>query len=135
MSGEKNLEILLAELRPRLHEETYVFCSLPSGRVGDLAHASPIATVMEAEGLTVVISQAQADQEGLAYSGAFRCITLEVHSSLEAVGLTAAVSGALASRSISANMIAGAFHDHVFVPASAVEEAMTTLRALSTPAS
>lgn len=131
MSGEKSLKALLAGLRPRLHDETFVFCTLPGGQIGGLARATPFATVMEAEGLTVVIPQGHADQEGLEYQATFRCITLEVHSSLEAVGLTAAVSGALAKASISANMIAGTFHDHVFVPARSVEEAMTTLIALS----
>lgn len=61
----------------------------------------------------------------------FRAITLEVHSSLNAVGLTAAVSGALARRGISANVVAAFYHDHIFVPAGQAQEALETLGALS----
>jgi hypothetical protein len=76
----------------------------------------PIASFMETEGLTLVLSKASADALGMDYEGVFNCITLNVHSSLEAVGLTAAVAGKLAEQGISANIIAGYFHDHVFVP-------------------
>jgi hypothetical protein len=50
-----------------------------------------------------------------------------VHSSLEAVGLTAAVAGALTAAGISANVVAAFHHDHVFVPADRAEAAMAQL--------
>jgi hypothetical protein len=58
-----------------------------------------------------------------------------MHSSLEAVGLTAAVATALAARGIAANVIAGARHDHVFVPAARADDALAALRDLAAGAS
>lgn len=127
MSGETNLQVLLANMKPRLRPETFVFCTLPHAAYGDLAHLEPMASFAEDEGLTLVISQERADGEGLEYEGTFRCVSLEVHSSLEAVGLTAAVATALGNHGISANMLAGFFHDHVFVPSDRAELAMTVL--------
>ena len=128
MSGETNLQALLANLKPRLRPETFVFCTVPEGTYGDLAELKPIASFQETEGLTLVLLQEHADQRGLPYSGTFRCLSLEVHSSLEAVGLTAAVSTTLAKQEISANVIAAHFHDHFFVPARHAERAMELLQ-------
>ena len=84
------------------------------------AFGDAFALIREAEGVTII-------RQG---SGWAR-ITLAVHSSLEAVGLTAAVAGALAEQGISANMVAAFHHDHLFVPWSRRAEAMVVLRALS----
>ncbi len=130
MSGEKSLKTILADLRPRLREETFVFCTLPEKTYGALSDAEPFASVAEDEGLTVIVTQHHAYRAGLSYDGTFRCITLQVHSSLEAVGLTAAVSSALAAAAISANMVAGYFHDHVFIPSGEEERALKALKAL-----
>ena len=46
----------------------------------------------------------------------FAWITLGVESPLTAVGLTAAVSTALAEAGIACNVVAAMRHDHVFVP-------------------
>ena len=127
MSGEKNLQALLENLNPSLRPETFVFCTVPEGAYGDLAELKPMASFQENEGLTLVLSQERADQGGLSYEGTFRCLSLEVHSSLEAVGLTAAVSTTLAKHEISANVIAAYFHDHVFVPSPHAERAMELL--------
>jgi hypothetical protein len=71
-----------------------------------------------------------ADAHALSYDGIFRRITLQVHSSLSAVGLTAAVSGQLAKAGISANVIAASHHDHIFVPSADTDRAMLALAAL-----
>jgi hypothetical protein len=84
----------------------------------------------EAEGLTLVVSKEAADGEGLAYQGTFRCIRLEVHSSLHAVGLTAVVAKALAKHDISANMIAGYYHDHIFIPSDKADLALRVLESI-----
>ncbi len=84
----------------------------------------------EEEGLTLVISQEQADRAGLAYEAPQAWITLRVHSSLAAVGMTAAVSAALTKAAISCNVVAAAYHDHIFVPLERGEEARRTLAAL-----
>ena len=131
MSGEMSLEIILQNLQPVLLEEFYVFCSLPTEAYGALTHLLPLASVQEPEGLTLVLQAEDARREGLHFHGEFRCIRLEVHSSLESVGLTAVISTALAQEGISANLLAGAHHDHVLVPASRASDAMGVLQELS----
>jgi len=79
----------------------------------------------------LVLSVESALRAGLAFEARFRQITLKVHSSLEAVGLTAAVAAELTKSNISANVIAAHFHDHVFVPSERAEDAMNALLNLS----
>ena len=92
---------------------------------------SPLGFFREKEGVTVILPRADADQAGLSYAGTFAWITLTVHSSLEAVGLTAAFSRALAEVGISCNVVAAFYHDHLFVPVADAERALAALRALS----
>ena len=132
MSGQTNLERILHNLSARIRSDVYVFCSIPNGVYGDFAHTNPIASFQENEGLSLVITQQAATRNKLSYEGTFRCITLAVHSSLHAVGLTAVVSQALAEKQISANMIAGCHHDHIFVPASLAEQALRIIENIST---
>jgi hypothetical protein len=80
--------------------------------------------------LTLVVRKETALAAGADFDGVFRMITLQVHSSLEAIGLTAAVAGVLAERGISANVIAGFHHDHVFVPATMADDAIAALSAM-----
>ena len=93
--------------------------------------SGPIASFTEAEGLTLVLLKDSAEQSGLDWQEEYRCITLGVHSSLQAVGLTAAVAGALAENGISANVIAAYFHDHVFIPSELASKALGILLALN----
>ncbi|MFJ5960005.1 N-acetyltransferase [Pseudarthrobacter oxydans] len=128
MSGEKNLEALLAAMHPVQRGGEYVYAMWPDGR--------PLvpgieAAVREAEGLTVVLPRAVADREGLGYDFVGAWITLEVHSALEAVGLTAAVSKALAEARISCNVLAGFHHDHLLVPVADAPRALEVLAGLS----
>lgn len=131
MPAETDLEVLLSSLSPQLMADEFVFCTLPDARYGDFAHLSPLAAFQEREGLTLILTRARAQDSGFAYTGVFRCLTLTVHSSLDAVGLTAAVAGALADRGISANVLAAWYHDHVFVPAERAEEALAVLATLA----
>ena len=87
----------------------------------------------EEEGLSMLLAEELAKSKGFTYTGVFRGITLNVHSSLESVGLTAAVSTKLAENNISANVIAATFHDHIFVPESDAETALTLLKNISVP--
>ena len=127
MTGETDLSKLLATMAPHLHDEEYVFCTVENGRYGDYPELQPIASFMEAEGLTLVIPKARADQHYIAYDSVLKCITLTVHSSLEAVGLTAAVTTQLTEQNISANVIAAFYHDHIFVQAHRAEDALVAL--------
>ena len=108
-----------------------MFCNLKDADYRALSHTNPLASFAEPEGLTLVITRESADREGLAYEGSFRCISLQVQSSLDAVGLTAAVTGELAAHGISANMIAGYHHDHVFVLSRHADLALSLLESMS----
>jgi len=131
MSGEQDLYTLLATLSPRLSDGEYVFCTFPGAGYGEYAELDPVACVLEAEGLTLVVPTANARAHGLDWQSPLRMITLGVHSSLDAVGLTAACARQLAARGISANVIAAYHHDHVFVPAPRALEALAALNALT----
>lgn len=130
MAGITELGQLLASLQPELQDGEYVFCTV-DGPHSEYVHLDPLATFREAEGLTLVLREAAAREAGLPFEGTFRRITLTVHSSLHAVGLTAAVAGRLTEDGISANVVAAYHHDHVFVPSERAVEAMTVLEALS----
>ena len=130
MTGETKLATLLRSLDPELAAPEVVFVSFADAQYGDYADLQPLAMVQEAEGMTLVVQKALADQFQLAYDGVFRCLTLKVHSSLQAVGLTAAVSRQLAQRGISANVLAGYYHDHIFVPAQQADTALSALKAI-----
>lgn len=130
MSGIVELEKLLSSMKPELLEGEFVFCSLP-GQLSDYCHLKPLASFIESEGLTLVLSKDMAESAGIVFENTYRQITLTVHSSLEAVGLTAAVSSQLASKGISANVIAAYFHDHIFVQAEKAEAALIALQKIS----
>jgi uncharacterized protein len=123
MGGERDLGRLIEGMEPVLRPGEYVFVA------GDAAGA--VATVREPEGTSSVVARADADAAGLTYDFVAAWITLAVHSALDAVGLTAEVSGRLADAGISCNVVAGACHDHLLVPADRAQDAM---RALAAPA-
>jgi hypothetical protein len=125
--GETDLVILLRDMSPRLNPGAYVFVLAP----GEPADAHPIVVVHEAEGTTWVLPREEADALGLAYEFVAAWITLEVHSALEAVGLTAAFARVLTDAGISANVVAGLHHDHIFVPHERAEDAVAALRGLA----
>lgn len=121
-----DLSTLLENLQPVLDPDEYVFCTVN----GDLTHylsLKPLATFVEEEGLTLILTKPQAQSLGVCADPTFKRITLSVYSSLEAVGLTAVVASALAKEGISANVIAAYHHDHVFVPMKQANHAMQVL--------
>jgi uncharacterized protein len=131
MAGEEELSRLLRTMSPTLIAGEFVFCSFEGARYGDHSYLTPMAAAQELEGLTLVVPRSKADEHALEYDSVFRCITLTVHSSLDAVGLTAAVSSKLAEHGISANVMAGFYHDHIFIPARIAEQALAAIRELS----
>lgn len=126
MSGETDLARLIASLRPEVRPGEYVFVSID----GPPDHET-LAMVEEDEGRTLVVTRDVADMRGWSYDFVAGWITLRVHSSLAAVGLTAAVSTALANEGISCNVLAGYHHDHLLVPVDRVEDAMAVLESLA----
>jgi N-acetylglutamate synthase-like GNAT family acetyltransferase len=117
---------MLESLSPQLHDGVYAFVTVPT----DFEHPrlAAVATVVEREGLTLVLPESDAIRAGLDVLFRASWISLGVQSALAAVGLTAAVSRLLASEGIACNVIAGAHHDHLFVPATEGERALALLQ-------
>ncbi|WP_406134758.1 ACT domain-containing protein [Streptomyces sp. NBC_01089] len=130
MSGERDLRKLLSGMRPELNAGCYVFATVPPSAPVPPG-VTPVVTVLEREGRTLVVPREEADAAGLAYDYTAAWITLRVHSALEAVGLTAAVAGELAGHGLSCNVVAGFHHDHLFVPLELADEAVTLLTELA----
>lgn len=129
MSGETNLNILLKNMTPILNEGDYVYCSVPATNSVDTADI--LGFFKEKEGFTVILKKEIADQLNLSYSYIAAWITLNIHSSLAATGLTAAFATALAKENISCNVVAAYYHDHIFVAKKDADKAMKTLKNLS----
>jgi hypothetical protein len=129
MKGETDLTALLKNMNPVLNEGEYVITTVPD--IGDIDREDAVCEFKEEEGITVVMERKKADELKLDYHFVASWITLRVHSSLDAVGLTALFSTALSQHKISANVIAGYYHDHIFVPQQDAGKAMEVLRSLS----
>ncbi len=130
MAGETNLIKLITSMTPVLLKNEYVFCTVETFSYEQLSLLKPISTFQEKEGLTLVLEKEKADEYNFLYSGVFACITLNVHSSLDAVGLTAAVSTKLTQSNISANVIAAYYHDHIFIASKDAPQALLSLKEL-----
>ena len=119
-------------MQPHLHPQSYRYIKLPGSpdRI-DIEALAPLAVFHETEGYSAVVETQRARDAGLEGEGPFALITLQVHSSLSAIGLTAAVTSALARNGISANVIAAYHHDHVLLPAAEGAKAVAVLNALS----
>lgn len=129
MSGENNLNVLLQNASPECNPGQYVFSTHTSPST-ELTKAA-IVNIREAEGITLVLPKEIADRYGVEYEYVASWITLKIHSSLAAVGLTAAFSRALADRGISCNVVAGYYHDHIFVAYDDTAVAMETLSSIA----
>jgi uncharacterized protein len=129
MSGEINLPALLKTMNPYLNEGDYVFCAVEN--LNNTGLSDILFHFKEKKAVTIVLKKEYADKMNLSYSYVAAWITLTVHSSLEAVGLTAAFSVALAKNNISCNTVAAFYHDHIFVDKKDAERAMKVLIDLS----
>ncbi|WP_432497521.1 ACT domain-containing protein [Kineococcus gypseus] len=134
-AGERDLAVLLRSLRPALRPGEFTYRHLPPGSTSADVPAGlvPAATVAEEEGLTLVLPAERAGELGepVGEDERYAWISLEVRSALDAVGLTAALTTALAAAGVPANVLAGRFHDHVLVPVGRAEEAVAVIAALS----
>jgi len=127
--GITNLEALIANMEPVLNEGEYVFTTVQN--TASIPREITICEVKEKEGITVVLKKEEAEKLGLAFEFVASWITLNIHSALEAVGLTAAFATALGKQNISCNVIAGYYHDHIFVAVKDKDKAMEVLRNMS----
>lgn len=129
MTGETDLRALLSAMEPVLTDDVWVFATLPPGAA--IPHGvTPLMTYGEAEGLTLVLRQDEAQKVGLVHVFPSRRITLNIHSSLDAVGFLAALLPTLAAAGIGVNPVSAYFHDHLFVPADRADEALDLLRGI-----
>ncbi|RED44209.1 ACT domain-containing protein [Aestuariispira insulae] len=131
MSGLTNLEQLIRSMEPVLAPERYIFVTLQPDELLPYG-LKPRMVFEEEEGTTVICRQSEAADYHL--NGQFPCrmITLNVHSSLEAVGFIARIATRLAAEGMGVNPVSGYFHDHLFVPESRADDALDCLRAMIT---
>ncbi len=130
MAGALDLKDILVKMNPVLNGDEYVFCTLPHLSAEALLRLNPISTFQEEEGVSLIVTREVADRNGISYDSVFKRITISLHTSLDAVGLTALLSTALAEKGISANVVAAFYHDHIFVPSDKAEVALDALKAL-----
>ena len=129
MPGETNLQKLLGAMAPELRAEIFVFATLPPGAPRPTG-VNPVMTFQEREGDTLILTEEEARAARLRYAFRSRMITLNIHSSLDAVGFLAAIAARLAAAGMGVNPVSGYFHDHLFVPAERAEEAIAILESV-----
>ncbi|MDG1530340.1 MAG: ACT domain-containing protein [Paracoccaceae bacterium] len=129
MSGELDLEKLMATMSAELHEGVFVFATMKNGQMP--TGVAPRMMFQENEGTTLILLKSEADAAGLSFEFPSRMITLNVHSSLEAVGFIARIATELAAAGMGVNPVSAFYHDHLFNPDGRQDEAMTLLKAMA----
>ena len=133
MTAELELEKLLTAMSPEMREGEYVFSSISPEEFNDM-QVEPVGWFREAEGISLILDRAAAQRLGIKQSSAFRMISLNVNSSLEAVGFLAAVTEKLAAAGVSVNAVSAFHHDHLFIPAEKADLAISLLNDLAADA-
>jgi len=129
MSGEPSLDTLLATLTATLAEGIYVFATVAPEALP--ATITPRMIFAEAEGITLILLREEAEAHGIPFEFPSRMITLDVHSSLEAVGFIARIATALADEGMGVNPVSGFYHDHLFVPEGRERDALRILKEIA----
>jgi uncharacterized protein len=126
MSGETDLNKLIASMHPELCDGTYVFVTMPLDGA-DPVGLGAVMSFREDEGVAMIVPEQAASAARLV--GVFPCrmVTLTVHSALDAVGFLATITARLAAAGISVNAVSAFFHDHLFVPAGQAQETVEIL--------
>ena len=129
MSKDNKLSTVLANLSPQLNEGKYVFVT--TELINHVPLTKIISLIQEDEGFSLILKKEVADRLNLQYSYVASWITLSLPTSLDAVGLTAAFSNELAKNKISCNVVAGFYHDHIFVDHKDTKAALSVLNSMS----
>ncbi len=129
MTGEKNLTVLLSSMTAKLVDGVFVFVTLPDRAIPPAV--TPRMVFEEAEGTTLILRRDEADAATLPYEFPCRMITLEIHSSLDAVGFIARIATELAKAEMGVNPVSGFFHDHLFVPDGREDDALRIIKDLA----
>ncbi|WP_147126942.1 ACT domain-containing protein [Shimia ponticola] len=129
MTGESDLGRLIASMQPVLRDGVYVFAHVET--LAEAVQLDPMMTFREDEALTVIARRETVEGAGLRYEFPSRSITLNVHSSLEAVGFLAAITARLAQLKMGVNPVSAFYHDHLFVPEHRAEDALAALIEMS----
>jgi len=130
MPGETNLQKLLGSMSPELAPGAFVFATLPSDTPCP-AGLDPVMVFREREGDTLILAEEEARAARLSFAFRSRMITLNIHSSLDAVGFLAGITARLAAAGMGVNPVSAFYHDHLFVPADRAAEAIEILQALA----
>ncbi len=138
-SGETHLDTLIRSMEPVLHDDVFVFCTVPdkqgsSSLTSSDAHLlalNPVMLFKEVEGITLIVTKEAAIAEGMGYEFPARMITLNIHSALDAVGFLARITQRLAALDMGVNPVSGFYHDHLFVPVDKADTAMSELHQMS----
>ena len=126
--GETNLDKLLATMSPVLDPQVYVFCTITTPVPVNL-ESPPRMIFEEDEGTSLIITKEEAEEHSIAFEYPCQRITLNVHSSLDAIGFLARITTHLATRhQLSVNAVAGFYHDHLFIPQDKAQEGMKGLQ-------
>lgn len=128
--GEKNLATLLKSMQPQVLDGTWSFVTVPNGKVVPPG-LSPLMTYREPEGVTLLLDDGDVAKSGLVAAFHSKGISLNVNSSLYAIGFLAAISDALAKQAMSINIVSAFHRDYLFVPVARVDEALSVLRRLA----
>ncbi|MCA0873625.1 ACT domain-containing protein [Seohaeicola saemankumensis] len=121
---------MIAGMTPQIRAGRFVFVTLPDPAMAVPLLADALAMFREDEGVSLILPAELAQAIGAPTDQPMHCITLNVYSALDGVGLTAAVATALAEQGIACNMVAACHHDHVFVPAADCDRALSILTVL-----
>ena len=127
--GELSLDVLIQSMEPVLVDETYVFATV--NNAFDSNSVNPVMMLVEQEGVTLILTKEAATKAGLSYEFPCRMITLNIHSSLDAVGFLARITQRLAAMQMGVNPVSGFYHDHLFVPTDRAGDALAELKRMS----
>lgn len=129
MAGSTNLPHLLASMSAELRDNTFVFVTVDSNAI--VPNIGAVMQFIESEGVTLIAPLDEVEKANIAYEFPCRMITLNIHSSLEAVGFLAAITTHLAKLDVGVNPVSGFYHDHLFVPEDRAADVMVSLAELS----